>query len=741
MKLFFKHKKIFSRILIIPVIISLSFSSLTASKAYAILGVGDVGVVNVINTPLNPVQVGNTLNPNALKVSDAAIARKYIGITVLGHTVPGFSWNGIYNLVMKTLLAQITDSIVNWINSGFEGSPSFVTDPQSFLLDVGDEVVGEFINEMTKFGWLCDPYRLNIQIALSLGIGSFKRQRKCTLTGIIKNFDNFVNGTFKEGGWKGWFYLTTNPNANPGTAMLSVQAELQKRMLQKNDMEVSKLNWGRGFMSWRTCEQYATKTSTPSDAGPGFEYTDETTEKDKSNESQECTKYSDIKTPGSVIESQLEHTLGTSLRQLELADDIDKIVGALVQQLVKTVLTKGLSSMNSSDGWEGTSSDLEEQSSDTKITGACTADTGSALTGETVEWSVYAVGGPSNKTPEYKWNGNEIETNTETEKRTLSITYTGAGTKKARVTVKKGNKSTTIKCSGSVKVAAGDDSDVASGTDGYCSANKSAIKTGSSVKWTWTPYASDSSYSGASYEWKDEDGNAIEDADSTKSITLSYFEAGEKSVGVDVTKDGEISNYDCGTVDVADGDGSSPPSEESITADSCSVDKTSALVNQTVKWTAKLADENDVAIYNWLSDDADGPSGDTESVEVGYTTTGTKSANVEIVRDGATTTASCSNSVEITNTKLSASCSVDPIAGAVDTGNNDGTEFTWTATASGWVGDYGYDWSGTDDLIGSEETTATTYTEAGNKTAQVTVTSGDESVTVKCGGTARVFSE
>ena len=101
------------------------------------------------------------------------------------------------------------------INSGFEGSPSFVTDPQSFLLDVGDEVVGEFINEMTKFGWLCDPYKLNIKIALSLGIGNFKRQRKCTLTGIIKNFDNFVNGTFKEGGWKGWIYLTTNPNANP----------------------------------------------------------------------------------------------------------------------------------------------------------------------------------------------------------------------------------------------------------------------------------------------------------------------------------------------------------------------------------------------------------------------------------------------------------------------------------------------------------------------------------------------
>jgi len=717
MKFFFTNKKILSYLLIIPIIISLAFSSLTIKTAYAI----------------------DTVPP--VPVSDDALRSKFVGVTVMGYTVPGFSWNGIYNLVMKTLLSQITDSIVNWINSGFEGSPSFVTDPKSFLVDVGDEVVGEFIDEMTSFGWLCDPYKLNIKIALSLGIGNFKRQRKCTLTGIIKNFDNFVNGTFKEGGWKGWFYLTTNPNANPGTAFLSMQAELQKRMQQKNDLEVKKLDWGRGFLSWRTCEQYSTKTSAPSDEGPGFEYTDQTDKKDKSNENQECTKYSDIKTPGTVIESQLEHTLGTSLRQLELADDIDKIVGALVQQLVKTVLTKGLSSMNSAEGWEGTSSDLEEESSNTKITGTCSADTGSALTGETVEWTVYAIGGPSDKSPEYKWNGAEISTNTKTEKRTLSIAYDSAGTKKARVTVKKGNKSATIKCSGSVKVSAGDDSDISSGTDGYCSANKSAIKTGGSVQWKWTPYSSDGSYDSAAYEWKDENGNAIEDAGSAKSVTIAYFETGEKSTSVTVTNDGTSSDYDCGSVDVSDEGGSSSSSESSeITADSCSVDKTTALVNQTVKWSAVLADSGETATYNWLSDDTDGPSGDTKSVEVGYTAAGTKSASIEITKGDTTTEVFCSNSVEITNTKLSASCSVDPVAGAVDTGESDGTEFTWTATASGWTGDYGYSWSGTDGLVGSEETTATTYTEAGNKTARVTVTSGDESVTVNC-GTARVFSE
>lgn len=706
MNLVFRHKKILSYFLIIPIVISLAFSSLAINKVYAV----------------------ETVPP--VPVSDDALRSKFVGVTVMGFTVPKLSWNSIYILVMKTLLAHITDSIVEWINNGFEGGPSFVTDPKKFLLGVGDEVAGEFING-TEWGWVCDPYKLNIKIALTIGIGSFKRQKKCTLTGIVNNFNNFFNGTFKDGGWQSWFEISTNPNASPMSSFLSVEAELDKRMQQGSDMETKKLDWGKGFFSWRTCEAYSAKTSGTSDAGPTVSY---------GNESKECVKYSDIKTPGTVIEGQLAHTLGSSLRQMELADDIDKIVGALAGQLVKMVLQKGLTSMTSDNGWEGTSSDLEEESSNTKITGTCSPDTNSALTGETVEWSLYVTGGPSDSSPTYKWNGNEISTNTETETKSLQIAYNSSGTKKARVTVKKGGKTATIKCSGSVKVAAGDDSDTSSGSDGYCSANKSSIKTGSSVKWLWSPYSSNSSYDSATYEWKDEDGNAIEDAGSAKSVTISYLESGEKSINVDVTNDGETSNYDCGTVDVSGEGDSSSSSSETVTSDSCSVNKTSALVNQTVKWTTNLIESDESATYNWVFDGEDNMSGDTKSVEVSYTTAGTASTSVEITKGEATTWASCPQ-VEISNSKLSASCSVDPTAGTVDTGDNDGTEFTWTATASGGVGDYEYDWSGTDGLVGSGETTATTYTDSGTKSATITVTSGEDSVTATCDDKASVYSE
>ena len=236
MNFFFKNKKILSYLLLIPIIISLAFSSLTIKTAYA--QVSDVG-------------------QNPVPVSDDAMREKFVGLTIMGHTIAKFSWNSVYILVMKTLLAHITDSIVEWINNGFEGGPAFVTDPQKFLLGVGDEVLGEFINEFTSFGWICEPFKLNIKIALSLGVGNFKRQRKCTLTAISNNINDFYKGTFKDGGWQGWFEISTNPNANPMSVFLNTEAELQKRMQQRNDAEVKKLDWGRGFLSFQGCLERA----------------------------------------------------------------------------------------------------------------------------------------------------------------------------------------------------------------------------------------------------------------------------------------------------------------------------------------------------------------------------------------------------------------------------------------------------------------------------------------------------
>ena len=58
----------------------------------------------------------------------------------------------------------MTASIVNWINSGFHGDPTFISDPGAFFLDVANEITGKFMRD-TALAPFCDVQTPNIDRA------------------------------------------------------------------------------------------------------------------------------------------------------------------------------------------------------------------------------------------------------------------------------------------------------------------------------------------------------------------------------------------------------------------------------------------------------------------------------------------------------------------------------------------------------------------------------------------------
>ena len=221
----------------------------------------------------------------------------------------GSSADSLAMILLKPLIQNFTNSLVEWINSGFQGGPLFVTDPANFFIGVADRTEGEFIAG-SDLAFLCSPFALQIRLALNLNYSAaFRDQIACTLTGVIDNVDNFIND-FEQGGWAGWFSLTQNNN--PYATYLAAQSELDIRLLSAQGIEGLKLNWGQGFLSWQDCVQ--------------------------EDQNGKCVKYSEVKTPGKVIESQLSQALGSNLRQLELAQEFDQIVAALVNQLFQQII-------------------------------------------------------------------------------------------------------------------------------------------------------------------------------------------------------------------------------------------------------------------------------------------------------------------------------------------------------------------------------------------------------------------
>ena len=221
------------------------------------------------------------------------------------------------NTLAKTLISRLTDSIVGWIDSGFSGQPAFIGDPGSFFLDVADTVAGDFI-EGSELGFMCEPFELQIRLALDYNYRSTFTDSACRLSDVLNNLENFAdfteNGNFARGGWDGWFEVI-QPQNNPYGSYINAEAELGVRIAGRQNIELLQLNWGSGFLSFQECLE---------PAGAPLS---------------ECSVKGPVKTPGAVIESGLSDVLGTELSELELADSFDRIIAALLNQLVSKALS------------------------------------------------------------------------------------------------------------------------------------------------------------------------------------------------------------------------------------------------------------------------------------------------------------------------------------------------------------------------------------------------------------------
>jgi hypothetical protein len=256
--------------------------------------------------------------------------------------------NPIAWAIAKRIVAEIMQSTISWVNSGFKGSPAFIQNFGRFMLDVADRTAGDVIQ---SFGgaasFLCSPFRLDIQIALSL---RYQQQRKllpfqqCRLTGIFKNFEQFIEGDFKQGGWKGWFQLTAKPEAyTPFGQLLAADGVLRARLTNARGEELNLAGWGSGFLSSKVC----TPIDSPSGSAPGAGSAT-STGSGGVNPKETCV----VTTPGTAIAGSLNKALGSGVDGLIQADQINELIGALMGQLASKALTgaAGLLGLSSGTG-------------------------------------------------------------------------------------------------------------------------------------------------------------------------------------------------------------------------------------------------------------------------------------------------------------------------------------------------------------------------------------------------------
>lgn len=275
-------------------------------------------------------------------------------------TLTGNLWNKEYLLdgigwaLAKAIISRMSASIVNWINSGFQGSPAFITDLEGFLLDTADRTFGQILERMGgPFSFICAPFRLNVQIALEVSYASARgsgipEPGACTLTGALANIENFIDGTqsfVDAGGWDAWFKITTNPmKYTPQGNLLEAQYQASARLVNARNQEIKFADFGQGFLSSKVCQ----------------------TVEDESGGHQSCT----VTTPGQTISSALNKTLGAGQDSLIAADEINEIIAALFGQLANQAITgaAGLLGLSPRTGYASGGGAYTSQLSQTSFT-------------------------------------------------------------------------------------------------------------------------------------------------------------------------------------------------------------------------------------------------------------------------------------------------------------------------------------------------------------------------------------
>lgn len=320
-----------------------------------------------------------------------SIAGGQLAENVIAHET--FCWKEFlldtaFYLLNNVVIEQMTASIVNWINGGFKGSPQFTLDLQKTLADVEQAAFGGLVQTLNAktgkdFGLLlCTNFSSQLvkqfQVELTVGVGSgknaqseyWKKYQKCdvekTLTDLGSSLESFGQD-FRNGGWPAWLRVV-QPNNNRYGAYVGVRGELARRLEEAKFIQNTELGWGKGFLSWKKCTN---PDGSPADNTPGIDFSntslgggtaDDTPGIDFSgtgggtggvnfnntNLNRDCK----IVTPGSVVEDQLNQALGSGRHRIEIADEVNEIIGALLSQLMNQVFGEGglLGASKSSSG-------------------------------------------------------------------------------------------------------------------------------------------------------------------------------------------------------------------------------------------------------------------------------------------------------------------------------------------------------------------------------------------------------
>ncbi len=274
--------------------------------------------------------------------------------------------------IAQQLLKDLTQETLNWINSGFKGSPLFVQNTGDFLLNVGKEQVGGYVAQIGfnggKFPFGKDTARAIVHSWFQGGQNYLDNNAAYSLNKYIGDHQEhaFANN-FNVGGWDAFIAQSFFPGNNP----IGFQFEAAKVIQPISDSVslantkpgelLTELNQNKGFLNIKKCVAPTDYQDPADNTDTDWNLTTATEQSNNNPNDQDtqdaiewlrwhtCQRW-ETQTPGNAIADKLTTALNIPENNLLNAKDLNDSLTAIFDALASQLFSEGVQSLADSTG-------------------------------------------------------------------------------------------------------------------------------------------------------------------------------------------------------------------------------------------------------------------------------------------------------------------------------------------------------------------------------------------------------
>lgn len=347
-----KNHFIFKKIFVLTFVVGMCFSSFGAQRAQAFWGVADTAVVyDPLNTAQGTITAIATPATAISTTADTVVNTAHASWATWGkNTLDALAYQA-----GQIALNQLTDNTIAWIRGGFHGMPSFTVDTQAMGDEIADsatlglvsrikglatcEFTGTFVDDMTN------AYQLSSKKTMPI---------TCPFPDSLTNMTFYasdVETAVNHFSWE-FFSAALDDAGNPYGVQIVTANELQANQEKAKANSDQKMSWSNGYadiVDTDNCPgmpeesaEYISKGSISTASDTDGDGVNDLIEYDGNPDPatvQALQKaYCKTTTPGNIVSDQLSSTLGLDMDRLGFADNMNKIISALLTVAVQSAI-------------------------------------------------------------------------------------------------------------------------------------------------------------------------------------------------------------------------------------------------------------------------------------------------------------------------------------------------------------------------------------------------------------------